>query len=271
MIGMLAIVISIGISPTLGNSDTKQQIWEVSNSYQQKKMIFDYSDSTLGNISSVEVTPQGRSVSPYHSHVSNINQGKMKFQERTSALQGSYKSENSIKFESEIADIADYYFYNPFYKLHLKSTITISSWNATQNIRYSGKEINDRDYAFNDFDQYGKDTNAVSFLHNKNFSKDRTFRSPGEFSIRAETTGLSQLKFNHNMKDESDLIKDEMYFGKFNISMNNSHKFGFVGTYTYHPTCNDWLDGICEIPCWDQDYYNIIWINPTGSLAFGQP
>jgi len=227
--------ISTSITLALESSDTDQQyLWAVSNAYQQKKMIFSCSGSTEGNISSVEVTPHGRGISAYYSHIANIDQGKMKLHEKTSALQGSYMSEDSIKFESEIANLEDYYFYNPFLELHLESTITVSSWNANRSIRYSGKEINDRDYAFNDFDQYGKYTNLASFLYNTNFSKDRVFKSPGEFWIKkVETTGLSELEFHHGNRKESQLVTDEIYLGKFNISLD--HKFGFGNMSTYYP------------------------------------
>lgn len=252
--------ISTGIILAIESSDTDQQyIWDISNPYGQKKLIFNCSGTTKGNISSVEVTPKGRSVSAYLSHIANIDQSKIKLHERTSALPGSYLSEDSIKFESEIVDLADYYFFDPLLELYLQSTVTISSCNATRNIKYAGKKINDRDYTFIDFDQYGKDTNVASFLYNKNFSKDRTFISPGEFSVRAETTGLSQLEFNHNIKDESNVVKDEMYFGKFNISLNSRHEFGpgeirgYCPTCTeYYPWCEDWMGDICEAPCWDQ-------------------
>ena len=183
----------------------------------------------------------------------------MKIYERTSASRGLLNSDDSIKFESEIDEIADIAMYSPFFGLNIKGIISISSWNATRNIKYSGKGINDRDATVNDLDQYGRDANEAHFLRNTEFSKERTFKSPEDFSIWAKTSGIAELKFDHEMNNENTLAKNEMYNGKFNISMKNRHEFGWAGAY--YITYNDWLGGICETPCWDQEYYNIILID----------
>lgn len=226
--------------------------------------VFDYSSSVKGDISYVEVTPAGRKISPYHSHISNINQDNLKLYERTSALQGKYSSTDHSHFEFTTIDLANVTIvYSPFV-LNVKETLRISSWNAKRNIEYSGKEINDRDYAFNDFDQYGGDTNTALFFYNTNFSKDRIFTSPGTYSVDAKTTGITELKFNHSLKNEP-LIVDELYYGKFNLSMKDEHEFGSVSSVG-GITCEDWLGGICEVPCWDRDELEKIIVVGPGSV-----
>jgi hypothetical protein len=257
---LIVIAILVSIPNAL---DQGEQNWAISGALEHSMIKFNYDGLSQGNISNIEVTPKGRLVSSYYSHVANINLENIKLIERTSAFQGAYKSEDFIKLELDKALIKDAFIYSPFFVLNIKGTITVSSWDARRNIEYSGKGINDRDYSFNDFNQYGKYANAALFYDNMDFSKERSFKSPGEFSIKAKATGRAELKSNYGLKDTF-LVKNEFYNGKFNISMNNKYGFGSVGVVN-DANCSDWLGGLCKIPCWNREYENVIFI-PPGSI-----
>lgn len=225
---------------------------------EQNWIKFDYSGSSQGNISDIEITPIGRRMSSYHSHSANIKGEKLKLAERTSALEGTYEDRDFMKYRFTIAKIANDSIVFPFFQISIPVYVTVSSWEATRKIEYSGKSINDRDYTLNDFDQYGKDINAALFYNNKELSKERTFASPGLFSVKAKTSGRAEFKFNHSSTNGSFLI-DELYDGDFNLSIKNSYDFGsniyYINNSAYNNSgCNDWLGGLCgKIPCWDQD------------------
>lgn len=235
--------------------------WVAYQPLEQKWIQFDYNGFSQGNISDIEITPKGRRMSSYHSHLANIKSKKLNLIERTSALQGTYETHDFIKFRYTSAMISDMSIVSPFLQINFTEYVTVSSWDAKRTLEYSGKSITDRDYTLNDFDQYGKDINAALFYNNKELSKERTFASPGLFSVKANTSGRSEFNFNHSSNYGSFVI-DEIYNGKFNLSIKNSHDFGSNIYYIDNSICNDWLGGLCDkIPCWDSDW-DIVLINP---------
>jgi len=260
MVCIVALVLSWSFTDAIDSIDTNSPYIYQNNDqkilYQpleQNWIDFTYSGSSQGKISDIEITPKGRRMTSYHSHFANINGSNIKLAERTSALQGTYEARDFMKYRFTKAKIANDSIVFPFFQINIPVYVTVSSWNATCKIEYSGKSINDRDYTLNDFDQYGKDINAALFYNNKKLSKERTFASPGLFSVEAKTSGRSEFKFNHSSKNESFVI-DEFYNGNFNLSIKNSYDFGSNIYYIYNSACNDWLGGLCgKIPCWDQD------------------
>jgi hypothetical protein len=231
-------------------------------------------EAAKGNITSLQITPQGRSVDGYYSRYANINNNDVVSKVRTSADQGSLRYAEIINMRSSIDkpitqsilkendSYISFVEFNEYWPVQLQSR---------RHLFYSGSQINDRDYGGNNFDYVG-----TSFLYNTKLEKDRTygmllqkmnvsiaFTEDGFLQIdylptktllysgKSYSTGNAGLKYAMASEDQRSLTKgiinydvlgQQDYSGTFfmNLSMNlTSHNQVLI----YN---DSWLSGVCD-------------------------
>ena len=136
---------------------------------QSQNVDFNYSSSVEGNITPVEF--HGRSLIPYHSNYEEITDNDIRLRERTSALEGNFRSEdkmnlwsnddNEIEFDYEKPNGTDVWTFAYFEEWPVSLT-------ASRSLEYSGKQINDRDFEGNNRDFVGS-----NLLYNPVLSEER--------------------------------------------------------------------------------------------------
>jgi len=229
-----------------------------SNQRQSDNIVFDYSQSVQGTISPVSY--KGRSLSPYYSGYQDVNVNDVRLRDRTSALQGSYSSEEQMSLQSDTT--------NPIYgnvtKLAGQSLIIIQlfeEWpvilKSSKIIKYSGIEINNREFAGNNLDFAGssllyntelsKETNVGMLLRNMNvtvfatndndtlLSADFMPNKEMYYDTRTYTTGIADMKYrqtssSYDFKRGTYRVLnegDERYSGNYNISRSLHMKSDF--------------------------------------------
>jgi hypothetical protein len=243
---------------------------------QSQNLSFDYSQSVQGTVSPVDY--HGRSLSPYYSSYQEMKGNDIRLRGRTSALQGDYSSEESIYLRSDITDTISITLTkeanSPFFLVdHVENWPAIlksSKW-----IEYSGKGINDRQFAGNNLDYAGSnllynkklsvETNVGMLLTNMNATvlgmvlpEDAVandtlisayFMPNRETSYRiwAETTGIADLKYRLT-DSEYDFKRaiypalskgEERYVGEFRIfrSIYTKSKFENASLDEYGISC----------------------------------
>jgi hypothetical protein len=243
-----------------GNSSNSSS-WSVYR--HSETLVFDYSPSVQGTVSSVDY--KGRSLSPYYSGYQDVNVNDVRLRDRTSALEGNYSSEEQMNLQSDAT--------NPILinitAVHGIFTIQFSEeWpvvlKSRKTIKYSGKEINDREYAGNNLDYAGsnllynkelsKETNVGMLLKNMNATAFATndyilsanFMPNKEmyYDTRTYTTGIADLKFrqtgsNYDFKHGTYpalSVGDERYNGNYNITRSIHMKSDFL----YNGLEDDW-------------------------------
>ena len=251
---------------------TNSSSWSI---YRQSQSLnFDYSGSVQGTISPVNY--RYRTLSPYYSGYQEIRMNDVRLRERTSAFQGSYSSEEQTSLRSEAS--------NPVYLNITKPAgspiFTIQyfeEWpvilRSSKTVKYSGKEINNREFAGNNFDFAGSD-----LLYNKELSKETRVGlllkrmnatvlatnnailsaefmplKEMDYRITAQTTGIADLKFrqtgpDYDIKRGSYSVVNEgedRYYGAYNISRHihmNSDFQNNTQPYDWLPCCYDGWD-----------------------------
>ncbi|MHB8118477.1 MAG: hypothetical protein ACYDHX_07125 [Methanothrix sp.] len=231
-------------------------------------------EASMGNITSLQITPQGRSVNGYYSRYANMKANDVVLKERTSANQGSLKyaeiSNVRASIESDVIQSISkdnqsnttFVEFNEYWPSQLQSR---------RHLFYSGSQINDRDYGGNNFDYVG-----TSFLYNTKLEKDRTYGMillkmnvsvaateeaflqidylPTKtllYSGKSYSTGMAGLKYGMASEDQRSLTKgiinydvlgQQDYYGTtfMNLSMNISSR-NLVLKYN-----DSWLYGLCN-------------------------
>ena len=241
---------------------------------QSESLTFDYSQSVQGTISPVDY--HGRTLNPYISSYQDIRMNDVRQRDSTSALQGSYNYEEQTTLRSDA--------YNPVYMNITKPAGSpiytvqyFEQWpvilRSNKALRYSGKEINDREVEGNNLDFAGSD-----FLYNKELSKDTSVGllikgmnatviatdnsiistqfmplKEMDYRIAAQTSGIADLRYRQTGPDYD--IKhgtykvvnegDERYIGLYNLSRHIYMRSDFRNiTRDY-----DWLS--CCYSGWD--------------------
>jgi len=140
--------------------------WSITR--QSQNMSFDYSQSVQGKVSPVDY--QGRSLGSYHSGYQEVKVNDVRLRTRTSAMQGNYSSEEGIYLRSYTTNSINV----SLTKLANSPIITVNyaeEWpvilKSRKLIEYSGKEINEREFAGNNQDYVGS-----NFLYNKELSAE---------------------------------------------------------------------------------------------------
>lgn len=260
---------------------------------QSDNISFDFSSSVEGTISPVDY--QGNVLPSYYSYYADANINDIRLKGRTSALAGSYKSENDIKIRSEIvsSEIDVVTTKDKGSKLFTVSYNT-EQWPAVimtnESMIYSGQQINDRDFEGNNGDYVGS-----SFQYSHELSKDQ--RSimwqlllnasvlatndslisvkllPTKYLgyvIRASSNGIADLSYmnrdsNYDIKHRNyppQSEGEERFYGKYDLSQRIEMRSSFEDI----ESDDDWLPCCCN--GWDDmtDYDKRGFGSSTGSI-----
>lgn len=130
---------------------------------------FNYSSSVEGDITPVGF--HGRTLIPYHSNFREITDNDVRLRERTSALEGKFKSEDKMNLWSNDDNEVTINLVKP----SGTNVVTVSyyerwpvSLSSSRSLEYSGKQINDRDFEGNNRDFVGS-----NLLYNPALSEER--------------------------------------------------------------------------------------------------
>ena len=278
----LAIFLMIAIGITLNadaiswssSVDTNSSHWSIYR--ESSNFSFDLSGSVGGEISSVE--SHGRILKPYQSFYEEIGANDVRLRERTSALEGSYKSADEIQMQSivypnDIEILVDKSIGTDVYTIEYTGEQWPVSIKASRAIAYSGQQINDRDFEGNNGDFAG-----TSFLYNHELSKEQrsviwlqrmnaTVLATNEaiilaefkptkylgYLIRANSTGIADLgyrfrDYRYDVKHQTypPLSEgDERYYGTYDLSRKIEMRSSFENLEpedSWLPSCASWND-----------------------------
>jgi len=257
---LLTLIVPASAVSWSGNVDTNTSTWSIHR--QSATVCFEYTSSVDGEITPTQVTPAGRTLSPYASNYGDVNFNDVRLRERTAAQEGIYSSEELINLKAEAYEDVNQTITKP-----AGSEIWTIKWNetwpvvlsASRSIDYAGNNINDREYLGNNLDYVG-----ANYLHNKEFSKDRkadlylekmnaTILATNEtiilanfmptksidYEIESHSTGIADLKHKITGTDRTTVISEgeEWYDGVFDIS----RKIGIHTKYNETAEEKDWL------------------------------
>jgi len=214
---------------------------------QSQNVDFNYSSSVEGNITPVEF--HGRSLIPYHSNYEEITDNDIRLRERTSALEGNFRSEdkmnlwsnddNEIEFDYEKPNGTDVWTFAYFEEWPVSLT-------ASRSLEYSGKQINDRDFEGNNRDFVGsnllynpvlyEERRSIMWLERMNATVLATNDAilgaelmPTKYlgyTISAQTTGIADLRYKQTSPQYDVKRRDypainegeERYYGTYDLS-----------------------------------------------------
>ncbi len=223
-----------------GYVKTDADSWSISR--ESSNLSFTMDQSIEGQVSSVDY--RGRTLSPYHSYYKDLSLNDVKVKERTAALDGSISSEESLTMQSWNNKSVNATIYKPsgsdtytveFYE---KWPVELSD---SENITYSGKQINSRGFVGNNRDYAGS-----NFLYSQDFSKEQSlnvklerlnatiFASDEEiesadvmatkstqYRLQSHSTGIAAIKFQQENEDGSVIGEgDQRYNGIYDIDLN---------------------------------------------------
>ena len=143
---------------------------------QSSNISFDLTGFVNGTVSPVDISPvksRSRILSPYQSNYAEVGNNDVRFRQRTSSLQGSYKSEDEIMMQSvvpqdEIVITVDKMTGSDLMTIEYEGEKRPVFIKSNRTLSYSGKGINDRDFEGNNGDFVG-----ASFLYNRELSKEQ--------------------------------------------------------------------------------------------------
>lgn len=269
--------------------DTNSSHWSI---YRQSSNIsFDLSGSVGGEISPVE--SHGRILKPYQSYYEEIGANDVRLRERTSALEGSYKSADEITMQStvypnDVNILVDKPVGTNIYTIEYTGEQWPVFMKARRAIAYSGQQINDRSFEGNNGDFVG-----TNFLHNRELSKEQmsviwlqrmnaTVLATNDAILRAEfeptkylgylitanTTGIADLRYrfrspHYDVKHQSYPALsegDERYYGTYNLARKIEMRSIFedydTSEYDWLPCCctNNWVNmGMQDLQVYNED------------------
>ena len=291
---MVAMALTSNVSADYWSSsvDTNSSHWSI---YRQSSNIsFDLSGSVSGEISPVE--SHGRILKPYQSFYEEVGANDVRLRERTSALEGSYKSADEIKMQSiiypnEIEIVVDKPIGTDLYTIEYKNEQWPVSIKASRSIAYSGQQINDRDFEGNNGDFVG-----TSFLYNRELSKEQrsviwlqrmnaTVLATNDsilqaefkptkylgYLIRANSTGIADLSYRfrdyrYDVKHQTypPLSEgDERYYGTYDLS----RKIEMRSLFENLENENSWLPS-CAYDRNDTGYFDQTGIETEANRVF---
>lgn len=164
----IALFFIISADATFWSASVKSDFTSWSIYRQSQNLSFNYYQSVQGTVSPVDY--HGRSLSPYHSGYREVKANDVLLRGRTSALQGNYSSAEGIYLRSYTTNAIRATFTkeanSPFFVFDFFEDWPVILKSSRQ-IEYSGKEINDREFAGNNLDYAGS-----NFLYNKKLSAE---------------------------------------------------------------------------------------------------
>jgi len=147
--------------------ETNTSTWSI---YRQNNNVsFNLTSSVEGNIA--PITVRERVLKPYHSYYAEVKENDVRLSQRTSALEGYYKSDELISLRSRNMEDIEISIEKPnetnIYTFSFKELWPVSII-TRRTLDYSGRLINNKDLEVIDRDQVG-----ANLLYNRNLSIDR--------------------------------------------------------------------------------------------------
>ena len=226
---------------------TDSDTWSITR--ESSNLSFIYEQSVQGQISSVDY--RGRTLSPYHSYYKDVNMNDVRLKERTSALQGSYSSEEKLLLKSSINNSVNMTIDKPagsdVYTIDFYEMWPVKLSYA-KSMTYSGKAINNREFVGNNKDYVG-----ANFLYNHEFSKERSLNMnlvrmnatilatdeaidlsevkatrDTQYRLQSHSTGIANFEWRQVGTDDEILnAGDERFVGVYDIVKNMRMKSRF--------------------------------------------
>jgi hypothetical protein len=257
------ILILFILLPGIASSDSWYGYVKTTNDtrsiYKQSENISFTSEQNIeGKIEALR-GPRGRILSPYCSYFRDVDLDDVRIKDRTAAWEGNYSSSEMIKARAEVNPPIGLDISKPsgsdIYKVDFYENwpVNISSYKT---LEYSGKGINDRDFAGNNLDFAG-----TNLLYNTKLSKDliidlslermnvtvlatddniilaeRKATRDLSFRLSAHTTGIADItfqqsgpKFDKFSPTNYEILGkgEERYHGAFNLTENIHMKSEF--------------------------------------------
>lgn len=199
--------------------------------YPKGGIYFHLSGTVEGDISAIEVTPNGRLAAATQSYYANINDRGGKLFEQTTALEGHYSSEEAIYNSGSAVRYPEPGTTKPvLYGYYLY---------GNKSIDYTGEGLNDREYLGREYlwteNSY---YSGAEFRYNKEFSKERLGTS-----LKVHTTGVADLEYRQ-VDYSGDLTEEylDRYVGDFDIERHIKVRYLNDSYQGYN-----YLD--CDYPC----------------------
>lgn len=236
-------------------------------------------EALQGQISSVKVTPQGRTISGYHSRYANIQDNDVMLKERTNARDGSLVYAEITEINASAENVVTNEIDKPAGQSQLIDKF-MEQWPVVlvsdRYLRYSGAEINDRDFGGNNMDYVG-----TTYLYNTQLEQSRIYQAilqrlnlsvvasvkgglndsidsveylankMTRYRVTSNSTGIAELKFGQASSEQLSMIRGHInYDNKGDLRYNGNVQLNAIynSTLMYNEaTFNDtWLNGICE-------------------------
>jgi len=264
------------------NVDTNSSHWSINR--QSSNISFYLTSSVNGDVSPVE--SRGRILSPYQSYYGEVGTNDVRLRQRTSSLEGSYKSADEITMQSVIcSDPIDLAVDKPSGTDIYTIKYEVEKWpvfiKASRNLTYFGRGINDRDFEGNNGDFVG-----ANFLYNRELSKEQrsviwlqrmnsTVLGTNDvilsaefmptkylgYEIEAKTTGIADLSYR--FRDSEYDVKhqnypalsegEERYYGKYGLKRRIEMRSVFNKFNDTDDDTDSWLP-CCYAGCSDMTY-----------------
>jgi hypothetical protein len=275
---LVAIALTINANAVYWSSsvDTNSSHWSI---YRESSNIsFNLSSSVEGKISPIE--SRGRILTPYQSYYEEIGANDVRLRQRTSSLEGIYKSSDEITMHSvvypdEIEITVDKPAGTDLYKIEYKNEIWPVFLKADRTLTYFGQQINNRDFEGNNGDFVG-----ANFLYNHELSKEQrsviwlqrmnaTVLATDDtillaefkptkylgYLINAKTTGIADLSYR--LRDSKYDVKhqnypalsegEERYYGTYDLARKIEMRSIFEKSNDTDDEANNWLPS--WLPC----------------------
>jgi len=283
----IMIFIILGLISNINANEWSSQItagpssWSIDR--QSQTLNFGLTGSVEGHITPI-IGYHGRNLTPYSSFYANIKDNDVESRTRTSALDGSYQANENIALVSSVSDDNDdiEIYVNKPSGSDIYTFLYLESWPAllivNRGIKYSGRQINDRDFVGNNRDfvenrllynrVLKKDQKARMWLENMSaavlatnnnlISANIHFNKSLDYEMNVSTTGIADLRYSQsasqfNFKRQIYIPADESretYYGTYNISrkmhMEMEHKdpLDDKDGYEWIPCCYGWLSNL---------------------------
>jgi hypothetical protein len=246
-LGILFVLISSASADYFGvtlRGDNSSYSWGIER--QSQNISFSLSSFVDGSVSATKF--HDRFLGAYQSSYTDVVENDIWLKERTSSLEGRYRSEENINLKSRIDNAHEVTFIKPsgtdVYTLSVYERWPVLL-TANKNLLYSGRRINDWDVAANNRDfassnmlynhELVKDWRTVMVLDRMNATAQSTEEAIvlGDlmatrylgYLVKANTTGIADLRYNHagpiydpKRSDYPPLQKgEERYYGAYSI------------------------------------------------------
>lgn len=246
-----------------------------------------------GKISPIEF--RGRILHPYQSYYEEIGANDVRLRQRTSSLEGIYKSLDEVKMQSvvypdEIEITIDKPAGTDIYTIEYKNEIWPVFIKASRTLAYSGKQINDRDFEGNNGDFVG-----ANFLYNHELSKEQrsviwqqrmnaTVLATDDsiilaefkptkylgYLIRANTTGIADLSYKlrdskYDAKHQNYpalSVGEERYYGNFDLARKIEIRSVFEKSNDTDDEIESWLPS--WLPCCSGGWNDMMYSDQKG-------